>query len=378
MRHAMAGLKFKGVTLTAEQFERLVRAHETFARGLPGGARAIPRMVIARKMDCVQRNLADVDFTGADLADTRFIGTDLSRAALYCANLAGCDFRAAILFRADLRGANFAGCKLAGANLDEADMRSAVLAVHDDLAGLKWIGTSLKGARLDGADLSEAVALEVDFTNCAMRGAKLRFANLKNANFSGAILDGADLAGARLEGARFNGAVMTGIDVSRLNIPTSALKGCVLDPTPEAEARLPLILATIDSLERWVRTEGREGEPARLDGLDLRPASAHLKDRMLPGLSARNALAYRVDFSGAQLSGANFAGADLRKADFTGADLRGASFRGANLAHARFRDANLRPLQLRSGLRPVDLEDACLDGTGLTPPQSRTIDLEAV
>lgn len=55
MRHAMAGLKFKGVTLTAEQFERLVRAHETFARGLPGGARAIPRMVIARKMDCVQR-----------------------------------------------------------------------------------------------------------------------------------------------------------------------------------------------------------------------------------------------------------------------------------------------------------------------------------
>jgi uncharacterized protein YjbI with pentapeptide repeats len=102
-----------------------------------------------------------------------------------------------------------------------------------------------------------------------------------------------------------------------------------------------------------------EGEPAHLDGEDLRPIAHAFAGRRLTALSAKGACAVGVDFAGAHLQGARFEGADLRDADFTGADLRGASFEGAKLWHARFAQADLRALPLNSGLaRGVNLKDA--------------------
>jgi uncharacterized protein YjbI with pentapeptide repeats len=102
-------------------------------------------------------------------------------------------------------------------------------------------------------------------------------------------------------------------------------------------------------------------------------------------LSAKNAIAIGLNFSGCQLQGARLDGADLRDADFTGADLRGASFRGANISHARFGKADMRSLPLINGqVRAVDFTDATgleeqfatcqLDGDvsmlGLRPPMA--------
>lgn len=368
MPRQRANLEPKHVKLDAHRFEEIVRAHEAFASGRPGGARALPRFVIAKGMRCDKRLLRDVDFTGSDLTGTTFVGTDLRRAALYCAVMTKCDLRGAHLERADLRGATFAGAKLAGACLDEADMRAAILCVTDAARGLRRVGAGVElgGARLDGANLEDAVAFNVDFTNCSLRSAKLRNANLKNANFTNANLDGVDFKGARIAGVTFAGAILTNVDVEALFLSPAQKVGCVFDPGPEAWARADEIRHMLDGAETWIRTNGSQGGRARLDGLDLRPIGQELRSRMLGGLSARNVVAVGVDFSGAHLQGAVFDGADLRGASFRGADLRGASFLDARLSHAVLQDANISPLPApNGGSRPTRFDRATLEGTGL-------------
>lgn len=361
----------KGAKLDARAFEAIVRAHEAFVTGRPGGARILPRSVVAQRFRCDLRKLSDADFTGADLSGTTFVGTDLRRAALYCARLAGCDLRGAHLERSDLRGAVLSGANLAGATLDEADMRAAILCAADPVLGLRWVGgASMDGARLDRADLSDAVAHAVDFTGCSLRGAKLRNANLKNAIMIDANLDGVDLRGAKIQGVQFQGAILTGVDVAVLGLPAKTLAGCVLDPSREALAQLPRLQAAVDEGELWAMSNGRSGKPCKLDGEDLRPLGDRLAGRALPGFSARDGQMVGMDLSASQLPGACFDGADLRGARFNGCDLRGASFRGAKLSHAAFQGADLGDLPLRDGRsRPVSFEGAVVTGAGLNLTQ---------
>lgn len=370
-------LKTHNARMEPARFEAMLRGHEAFVVGR-GGSRALPRYVDLPGLRCDRRLMSDIDFTGSDLTGGSFVGADLTRASLYCANLTRCNFNDARMIRADLRGAAFTGAKLEAANLDGADLRAAVLCAPDEEKGLTLIGaladkilTSLVGARLNGADLSDAAAYGVDFGNASLRGARLRNANFKNACFNGANLDGADLAGARLAGARFQNAVLTGVDVAALGLPPEALAGCLLDPGPEAKARLDDIRRELDQAERWGTSHGGDGHPAMLDGLDLRPAAGQFAGRLLAGMTARYSVMVGLSFAEAQLQGAVFDGADLRGADFSRADLRGASFRGANLAHATFLGTDLSAL---GGSGPARFDGASLEGTGLVarprPPAS--------
>jgi uncharacterized protein YjbI with pentapeptide repeats len=338
-------------------FEAAVASHEKFLRG-QGGGRAMLRFVDARGLRLPRRLLNDADFTGSDLSGGVFAGCHLERASLYCADLSTCDLRASNLKRADLRGACLIGASLNGAVLDEADMRAAYVAIPDGKGGMqmRWRPGPVD-RRDDGAD----------FTNCAMRGVRLRNANLKGANFSGAILDGADFAGAKLTDATFHRAVLTGVALADLNVNPDQLAGAVLDPGPEALARMPAIAAMLRDSAEWVESGGKRGAPAVLDGEDLRPLGGALKSRVLTGLSARRVVAVRMDFSGSELQGANFDDADLRGACFEGADLRGASFKNARLSHASLQRANLTPLTLPDGkLHSADFTGATLDRTDFT------------
>jgi uncharacterized protein YjbI with pentapeptide repeats len=367
MPRLRAALKIDNAVLSQAEFAAMVGRHEVFVSGRRGGVRAIGRFIDVGGATCVKRQLADADFTGANFEGAVLAGSDLSRASFYCANLMRTDLRKVVLRRADLRGAKLGGAVLASAMLDEADLRAAVLCRIDELTGLRWMGSSVdaRGASLNDADLSDAVAHGVDFTNCSLRGASLRSANLKNANFSNANMTGVNLAGARLDGVRMRGAILTGVPVERLNLPPSALAGCVLDPTPEAMMMADNIRTEIDRAERWILSPVGDGGPANVEGRDLRPAPV-FRNRTLPGLIAEKVLAVDMDFSDTRLQAACFDGADLRGANFSGADLRGASFRGANLTHARFGGAVLSALKLERGAtRATDFGGARLDGTGL-------------
>ncbi|OYU69810.1 MAG: low-complexity protein [Alphaproteobacteria bacterium PA2] len=362
-----SALDGEALPLEAAVFERMVKAHEDLITGRSGGARLIARFIIAQNFRCDRRNLADCDMTGSVLEGTTFVGTNLQRAALYCADLTRCDFRGARLDRADLRGSTFVGAKMEGSILDEADMRPATLCAADDVLGLRWrAGAGFGGGGLSPGNPDMVEAFAVNFSNCSMRGVRLRNANLKNAIFTDANLDGADLYGARLDGATFRGAILTNIDLDDLRIPAAALEGCVTDPTPEAARRSDMIRQELSLAEEWVRTNGRHGRPANLDEFDLRVAPTAFQKRELVGFSARRCMAIGVDFSETRFPGANFDGADLRGAVFRDADLRGASFRGANLMHANFLGANLGALPLRDGRkRGVQFDGAKLDGTGM-------------
>jgi uncharacterized protein YjbI with pentapeptide repeats len=353
----------------ARQFETMVRSHEAFTAGRRGGARIMPRFIVAEAMRCDRRKLQDADFTGANLSGSTFVATDLSRASLYCANVSRCDFRGSKLVRADLRGSTFTGAKLAGACLDGADMRAARLCTLDEEGGLQHPepAAEFAGARMNGVNLNDAVAHSVDFSNCSFRGATMRNANLRHAIFVGANLDGVDFRGARLAGATFQGAILTGVNTDHLAVPLSALAGCVLDPDEAALARVGEIRAQLEQSDTWIRTDGAGGAPAMLDGFDLRPAQALLSGRKLAGASARNVVAVHMDLSGVLCPGANFDGADLRGVNFSNADLRGASFLGAKLGHATLKGADLSALPLEGGRsRCVRFDGADLTGTGIT------------
>jgi uncharacterized protein YjbI with pentapeptide repeats len=347
-----------GGELDQAAFDACAREHERFLGGV-GGRRAILRFVKAGGLDARSRLLNEADFTGADLSNGGFAGCHLEAASLQCADLSGCDLRAANLRRADLRGACLAGATMNGAMLDEADMRAAYIAIADAKTGMR-----LHAPRPDKLGPDGAAA---DFSNCAMRGARLRNANLKGADFADAILDGADLVGAKLTDCNFRGAVMTGMEVTRLPLSDEQLKGCVTDPAELAVKRAAALCDMLDQAETWVESGGARGAPAILDGEDLRPLEWRLRCRMLTALSARNSCAVRSDFSGSQLQGANFEGADLRGCNFEGADLRGANFRGAKLSHANLCRADLRPLALADGrLHFPDFTGAVMERTDLT------------
>ena len=334
--------------------DRAVALHERFLRGARGGQRAFLRYAEATGIDCRRRLLNDADFTGANLAGSAFTGSHFERAALYCVNLEGCDLRAANLRRADLRGARLAGAVLSGAVMDEADMRAATIAFPTAESGLQVLRHGAAPAASRGA-----AGLAADFTDCAMRGVRLCAANLKGANFTGAVLEHADLSWAKLTDAIFKDTVLDGVDLERITLTADQLSGCVFGPDTAALARGELIRERLRRAEEWVQSGGRYGEPASLDGEDLRPVQGAFRGRVLTALLARRVRAIHLDFTGSSLQGAIFDGADLRGAVFDNCDLRGASFANAKLSHARFAGADLTPLVLPGGRpHPVSFEGA--------------------
>jgi uncharacterized protein YjbI with pentapeptide repeats len=346
-----------GRTLDDAGFTAFAVAHEKYLHG-QGGARAILRFVDAPGVDGRRRILNDADFTGATLRGVSFAGAHLERAALHCADLTGADLRAANLRRADLRGAVLAGAALNGAVLDQADMRAAYIAVPDANGSLQILPRRVGRTSATAGDSD----IGADFTNCAMRGVRLCAANLKGANFSGAVLEAADFTGAKLTDAVFHDAVLTGLTGAEPSLSEEQRRSCVFEPDAEARARAPVLLWALQRAAEWVASGGEKNEPAVLDGEDLRPLAGAFRGRSLQALSAKDARAIGLDFSGAQLQGAAFDRADLRGAVFEGADLRGASFRGAKLSHARFSRADLTPLVGLGGrLHAPVFEDACLE-----------------
>ncbi len=363
--------KLDGAVLDQAAFEAIAAAHERFLRGA-GGVRAGLRFADARGLDGRRRLLNDADFTGSDLRGSLLAGSHFERAALYCADLGGCDLRSANLHRADLRGARLAGASLNGAVLDEADMRAAYILRARPGGDLKREAAGPRAANDNHA---------ADFSNCAMRGVRLRNANLKGANFTGAILDGADFAGAKLTGAVFEDAVLTSVQLDGAPLSPEQLKGCILDPGAEAITRARALAGMLRQAAEWVETCGKAGQRAVLDGEDLRPLGAALRARALTALSARAVRAIRMDFSRSALQGAVFDDADLRGAVFDGADLRGATFRGAKLSHASFTGADLGPLPLPNGrlffpdftgaaMERTDFSRTVLEGDGTAAPMA--------
>jgi uncharacterized protein YjbI with pentapeptide repeats len=278
--------------------------------------------------------------------DANLSGSNFQNASFYCTDLQRADLRNTNLVFADMRGASLKGANLAYAKLDNADLRAAMMMF------MSPEGIAIVDRNADGPQ-------GVDFSNCSLKKASFGNAKLDGANFGGALLQGADFKGAKLNNASFKGAVLTGVNVKDLKLSPEDLAGCITDPTPETVKRFDEMRGKLDAHQQWIVSAGAQGTHCVLDGEDIRLLQRLVVGRPLTGLSAKNAIAIGLNFSGCQLQGAKLDGADLRDADFTGADLRGASFRGANISHARFGKADMRNLPLINGqVRSVDFTDA--------------------
>jgi uncharacterized protein YjbI with pentapeptide repeats len=255
-----------------------------------------------------------------------------------------------------------------GAIADKDLSGNLTVRVHEGPGGDADAGeANFSNANLERANLSGLVAIRTDFGGAIMRNCKLVRANLKQANFRGANLDGSDLAGADLTGADFTDSVLTGVDLSLSTVSETVLDDILTDepsgkPMREVEPAVP------DQLEAhilFVETNGEDGTPADLSGVDLRPLKlmAYLN---LPGLKARETTFYGLDMTAIMLQGANLEGADLRGAKLQGADLRGINLTNARLSGADLRDCNMQPLVIDSERRlPVQLTGANLTGADL-------------
>ena len=334
--------KDASVTFSQAELNQILAQHERYAM-LRGGARALLKYARLDGLNLANRNLKEAEFAGASFVRANLFGSNLARASLYCADLRRCDLRNANLTGADLRGASLNGANLSYAVLDQADLRAAVM-MKMGPDGFYIID------RKDAPEGGRGVTpVGVDFSNCSMRHTSFGNAQLDGANFSGAVLEGAKFRGAKLINATFRGAVLTGVNLKDLCVTPEALEGCVLDVSPEAQAKCPSLKARLDAHQEWVSSGGRRGAAAVLDGEDLRPLQKLFAGRQLTGLSARHTVAIGVDFSRCQLQGAKFDGADLREADFSQTELSGVSLRSAKLAHAKFHGAILKRLNLLSG-----------------------------
>ena len=173
---------------------------------------------------------------------------------------------------------------------------------------------------------------------------------LPGTGFASADLSQADWRNTDLDQAALIMARTTGLLTGAL--PDQSVR---TELPPDTDPRSPQ--QRIDDHVRRVKTDGREGQPARLDGLDLRAVEG-LAGSPLTALQAVQANLSGLDLRGAELQGARLSGADLRRCDLGGADLRGADLSGANLSHAKLAGARLDPLNLR-GTR---LSDARTEG----------------
>jgi uncharacterized protein YjbI with pentapeptide repeats len=358
------------IKLTEKQVASAAARHEILYSGRLGGARAVFAFCDLSGMDLSGRNLSDADFTGAYLEETNFAGARLDSANFFGASLRRANLSGASLRRADLRGVSLRGANLIGADLFEADLREGQIAeqgkkgemqvLHHDIGPSELPGALLSSANLERASIGGAIAIQADFSDAILKDCRLIRANLRRANLSGANLENADLRGCDLAGANLKGAVLVGTKLEfatlegadRTGALTEALCGKALADLPQT----PEDLLAAHAL--WANSDGKEGRPADLSGVDMRPLK-NLSRAILTALIAPKAVLYGMDLSGARLQGAHLEGADLRCVNFSGADMRGANLRNAKLSKADFRDADLGPLLINNErLLPARLDNA--------------------
>ena len=374
------------IRILQREADRLVAAHERFVRREPGGRRIVLRFAIMEGLDFSCRSLDDADLTGCVMVDCKFDGARLERACLFGADLQRSSFVRTSLERADLRGARLKGANLSHANLTEADLRAGRIAISDEDTKFAVLRHKVSAGQLDGANISGAVldqsrlddvsAAAADFSECSMRGTKLAGANLKNANLRGAVIDNVDVRGANFESVNLSDAVFTRVDLTQTRMKNAVMEGCLCDPSADTTQQAAIIFAKLAAHREWVTTGGKSGEPAVLDGQDLRPMG-DLAGAFLTAVSARNACLAGMNLGRIALQGALLDGADLRGVNLRGADLRGANLSGANLGQADLRQSLLSSLPFKAdrekitdltgaSLRYADLREADLADTDLS------------
>ncbi|OYV59154.1 MAG: hypothetical protein B7Z71_08660 [Acidocella sp. 21-58-7] len=287
------------------------------------------------------------DFHGVNFKNMDFSGLDLSGICFDGANLAGCNFAQAKLYKAVFAHANLQGC-----NFDKADLTEA------NLGRSNLIAASLRGTNLTKAILSGA-----NVTNARLTGALLEGATIDGLQLIGARFDHAQAAkiavlktswasfrgpGINLTKAAFIEVDLSGADFSYAIMPRCSFINCKLDGVNFSGADLSkaafVSACSLTAVQfSLANLSGANFRECDLTGSDLTRAileksdfsGANLTRALLPRVCAPGARFVATNLTGAQLMHGNFMRADLSRADLRGADLTDGGFLEANLARAK-------------------------------------------
>ena len=283
-----------------------------------GGSEAANQKRWVAECLAAKRPLAGVDLTGADLREFDLRGANLDGAMMEAVCLDGVD-----LSGASARGTVLAHASFEKARADDCDFSSA------NLGKARFVAGSACRANFTGA-----ILWETDFTQAALRGARMLdvqalYMKLAGADLSEAALDELLLYQTDLTDARLNGASINGTQFLENKVAGTTFDG--------ARGHRAVFLKT-------------QGESLSFDGADLTGAM-FVQEPKLPRASMRGTTLTRV-----------FAQA----ADLAGADLSHATLDGSELGHSNLQGANLRGVKAReAGLRFVDLSQAQVVGADL-------------
>ncbi|HEX6329528.1 MAG TPA: pentapeptide repeat-containing protein [Jiangellaceae bacterium] len=244
-------------------------------------------------------DLADVDFTGANLSFARFARTKFRKTRLDKA-----DFT-----RARLSEAVFRGAKMDGTVLTRADLRSA------DLTGASGAVRAIR------SDLTESILDQANFSHATMDAIRLKRASLRQAKLDNATLAGASLTGAVLDRTRL-------CRVSAHHVSASQVHGMGVDLS-HADISDGKIPRSRFERTRLVRIEGTR-------------------------LQADDSVFVNCNFGGAKLSQSSFIGVE-----FTGCVMGGVTLMGAMLHKARFRSCSFSSCDLSMASVTYARFDSC-------------------
>lgn len=276
---------------------------------------------------------------GVNLADrvitrTNFDGASLRRAIMTRAEFRDCSFvgaslDAAILQRTVLENCDFSHATMTNANVQEAVFRAtSVLGYNKKEATIKQAQTSFDGAVLDGSNFNRARLVAAKLHNVKATNVDFSHCDLRNASFDGTSLDEVNFSGARLHDANFAKCP----DARNLLPAYAQMIATFVQPISAAKLQ-----SVLSSHQRWLESEGKEGERLNLQGYDLSGQNLDCYD--FSGTDFRGARLDRTSMKRVKLVVADLRNASMINTNFTGSDLRGALLSEAALKRATLLDS---------------------------------------
>ncbi len=229
-----------------------------------------------------------------------------------------------------------------------------------NLAGMNLRHVNLAGAFAQNADFSRSVLEDATLNRANLRNTSLRGANLTRAGLNRVQLQSADLRRAVLRGAMLSDADLRSANLTQADLRRTTLTGATVARANFSRANL---LENVNA--HGITGESVEFTLAQMSGAQLSRAQLAKSNFFLADL--RDAFLWRAALPGASFILADLAGANFTQANLTGADLSQASARGAVFDRARLGGAKLVCAQLYEAL----LTEADLTGADLQSAQLR-------
>lgn len=226
---------------------------------------------------------------------------------------------------------------------------------NKDLSGYDLEGQDLRGyifnrSRFDNANLMAANLSEGRFNDTSFNGADLRHAIAEQVN-----LQGANFSQANLEGVRFVGGYLGFVDFRTANLRGVVFDGAALEGANFAGQSLTnLSLRAVGS--KWV------GSTLGLKDVDFTGANlagADLSRNLAENLKLGGANITGINFEGSSLNGVSLNGRDLRTVMLRGVQVYGGDWAGVNAAGV---DMSLASIGPGMTLTNANFEGANLEG----------------